>query len=323
VTLDWEYHPTLPRRGEWRCALETPELFMWQPQFLVRRVTSSVHFDEEDTVLLGVMRTPDCQEGVAGVLPGETLVIMARLDGMRQATTDSAGGQEAGGVNIELEAIVFDIPAEEGAALSGGIEGLADEERFAALMKRVNGTDVKLAAHVAVAVNPGFSARLGSTEEVRTVTEVDPPRENAPSRYRPTAVDVLPCGTQWEVTARLSRPDNPLLALAPMEIHLSHHLQHDVERPREPNYEDVIAEALASPVGDVPQAIVLQESWEGEARLAPGKVRFIGLREPPSDAFKGRVHAAFLRARVKEVKEGSEPARVDPVDPFAPPPVRK
>jgi hypothetical protein len=311
MEIAFDFHPALPRRAEWRCALETPDLFMWLPQFFVRNVRTVFDFGDDGVALLGAMRTPECQQGVKGIIPGETLVLIAKLDGMVTLPEDNAPRDP----RVELEAVVFDIPAAEAANWKSGIEGLTDDARFAALMERTQGKDVKLAAHVAVATAPKQEATVDSIEEVRTVIEVDPPRDNSPSRYRPTAMDMIPSGTTWQVTADLITPEDPLRALGPLEIHISHTLRHDVSPPREPKYEDMIAAGE----GPLPVATVMEEAWEGETTLVPGKARFIGTREPPGDAFKGRLHVAFLRARVTEGREAKpDPAGAAPVDPFSP-----
>jgi hypothetical protein len=330
VNFDFEFHPVLPRRAEWRCALEAPELFMWQPQFFVRKVHTAFEFGVDGVALLGAMRTPECQQGAKGIVPGETLVFMAKLDGMTDISNDPVGTYDRQISSIvELESIVFDIPASEKAAWQTGIAGELDERRFQDLMDRCKGHDVKLAAHVVVTTRPGQRSEATSIEEVQTVTEVDPPTEISPTRYRPTAMEYIPCGTTWEVESELVRPDDPLHATGPLEVHVNYTLRHDVSPPREPNYEDMINEARNSPTGDVPKAIIFEEMWEGQTALAPGKARFIGMRGPPGDAFKDRLHVAFLRARVTEGKDGLslpaspslKPRKHDPAapaDPFAP-----
>jgi hypothetical protein len=330
VNIDLEFHPALPRREEWRCALEAPELFMWQPQFFVRKVRTATAFGVDGVVLLGAMRTPECQEGAKGIVPGETLVLMAKLDGMTDSPDDSAG-THAHQVStiVELEAVVFDVPASKKDAWQTGIAGVSDDDRFQALMDRTKGPDVKLAAHIVVTTRPGERSVAASIEEVETVTEVDPPTEISPTRYRPTAMEHIPCGTTWEVETELVRPNDPLRAMGPLEVHVTHTLRHDVSPPREPDYEDMIAESRDSPTNEIPRAVVFEEVWMGDATLLPSKARFIGMRQPPGDALKDRLHVAFLRARVTEGKDASplpaspalkqgNPNPAAPADPFAP-----
>jgi hypothetical protein len=327
VNFDFKFHPALPRRAEWRCALETPELFMWLPQLFVRKVHTAFELGVDGVALLGAMRTPECQEGAKGIVPGETLVLMAKLDGMTDIPNDHSYRQV--GPTVELESIVFDVPASEKAAWQTGIAGVSDDEHFQALMERTKGHEVKLAAHVVVTTRPGQRSEATSIGEVQTVTEVDPPTEISPTRYRPTAMEYIPCGTTWEVESELVRPADPLHAMGPLEVHVNYTLRHDVSPPQEPDYEDMINEARNSPTGDVPRAIIFEEMWEGQTALAPGNARFIGTRGPPGDAFKDRLHVAFLRARVTEGKgrpplpasSALKPRKFDPaapVDPFAP-----
>jgi hypothetical protein len=324
VNLALEFHPAPPRRAEWRCALETPDLFMWQPQFFVRRMKTGIDFGDEGVALLGAMRTPECQQGAKGITPGETLILMARLDGMTVLPEDRAGKATRDLPQlavVEVEAVVFDIPAAERADWSGRGEGLADDAGFATLLERSMGRDVKLAAQVVVATVAGQRSEAKSVEEVKAVTEVDPPAEVSPSRYRPTALETIPCGTKCEVNVTLYRPDNPLRAVAPLEVYVDYALSHDVAPLREADYETMIAVTRNNGGSFVPEFILFREHWQSQATLAPGKAHFIGMREPPGDALKDRLHVAFLRTRVKEGR-GAQPDST-PIDPFAPNAERK
>jgi hypothetical protein len=312
LTLD--FHPALPRRAEWRCALETPDLFMWLPQFFLRNLSTSVEFGDDGVALLGVMRTPECQSDAKGIVPGETLVIVSKLDGM-----NVEGGAKA--ALVELEAIVFDVPAAEANTWEIDTHGAGDDERLRTLVQRTKGGDAKLAAHVLVSTTPGQTSYLNTVEQVLTVTEVDPPRRESPTRYRPTAMDEIPCGTTWKVEAELRRPEDPIDAMGPLEVVVKHTLRHHVAPPLEPSHERMIAESSVSPTGDIPKAIVFEEIWDGESTLVPGKARFIGARSPPGDTLKDRLHVGFLRVRVTEGREAAPGAF--PADPFAPAAARK
>jgi hypothetical protein len=319
VQFELEHHPASYRRQEWRCALETPDLFMWQPQFFVQRINTMVDFRDEGAALLGVMRTPDCHKGAEGIIPGETVVFVAVLDGLTVTAEDRSGTAtaEVGQSDVvEIEAIVFDLPAAEGAEWKMAAPGLAEDVRFAALMDRAMRPDVKLAAHIMVTTVAQREVEVSTLEEVLTVTEVDPPTEISPTRYRPTAMETISCGTKLKAGAVVVRPEDPLSALGPIEVHVDHVLEHHVSAPVEPDFDFLINSIRNNPDERVPQALVFEESWSGRTKVVPGQAHFIGVREPPGVAFRERLHVAFLRARVSEGRKATRSAA--PADPFAP-----
>lgn len=302
MNLTFEHHPALPRHAEWRCALDSPALIMWQPQFIVQKIQTTLDFSNDGVALLGAIRTPDCLQGVNGVVPGETLLFFAKLDEMTPkdpvASNLEPGSFDLSPPRIELEAVVFEVSASEASAWSLDSARFDDGDRFTKLMAHTKENTAKIAAHVAVSTKSGQRANVSIIEEVITVTEVDPPQDEWPGRYRPTAMETIPCGTIWEADPVIEPSKDPFDHGAP-EVHLTHHiLQHHVSSPQEPGYQEMI-EITRKTIGrTVPKATIFEETWEGEVTLKPGVIRFIGLKHPPGDAFKDKLHLAFVRARV-------------------------
>ncbi len=303
-----EQHPALPRRAEWPCALDLPALIMWQPQFLVQTIRTSLSFGKDGVALLGAMRTPDCLTGANELIAGETLLLFAKLEETApkpgKGTSKDPFGPTGESVShepppprLELEAVVFELPASEEASWQLDPAKFDDGDRFSKMLARTKNGTAKIVAHLAVPTKSGTSATLSNVEEVMTVTEVDPPRENSPQRYRPTAMDTIPCGTTWEVEPVLEASKNPFDHGA-LEMHLHHKLKHHVARPIEPTCQQMIESTRINESGPLPKAIVFEEAWEGDVTLKLGAVRCIGVQHPPGDAFKDKLHVAFLRARV-------------------------
>jgi hypothetical protein len=293
LLVELEHHPAPPRTGKWPCALDSAELFMILPQFFLRKINTEVFIGDDGVTLLGAMRSPDCNEGGKGLMPGETLVWFVRRDGLPDLRRKPL--PEPDKPNLELEAVVFDIPAAEAATWEAQGDARQDALRFAELMERLERGDVKLAAHVAMVRHgvPTGKAQLDAVEKVWTVTEIDPPQQNPPTRFRPTAMQWFPTGTTWEVQFQ-AVPG----VLGETEIELEHKLQHDVAPPSQPTAKEFIATAVKTDGDDVPSVTIFEETWEGTERLKPGSVRFIGARQPPGEKFKPRLHIAFLRSRV-------------------------
>jgi len=308
MNISLEHHPVLPRRAEWICALDMPSLIMWLPQFLVQRVVTSVSFDKNGVALLGAMRTPDCLAGANELVAGETLLFFAKLtetppEPGKETSKDPFGpngesvSREPPPPRLELEAVVFEVPASEGAAWQLDPAKFDDGDRFSKMLARTKNATAKIVSHLAVATTSGPRSSISNVEEVRTVTEVDPPRKNSPQRYRPTAMDTIPCGTTWEVEPTMEASKNPFDHGA-LEMHLYHKLKHHVARPIEPTCQQMIESTRINESGPLPKAIVFEEAWEGDVTLKFGAVRCIGVQHPPGDAFKDKLHVAFLRARV-------------------------
>ncbi|CAN5811849.1 hypothetical protein BH11VER1_BH11VER1_03920 [soil metagenome] len=295
-----EHHPALPRLTEWRCALDSPALVMRQPQFIVQKIHSYLDFGDDGVVLLSVMRTPDYLQGIKDVIPGETLLLFAKLDETGTPPKPKPNPvKEAHESHIpvktfcrmELEALVFEVPANEEAKWSLLPDGLDDDKRFTQLIARTKDGSAKLVAHV---VGSGPRIEMATIEEVMTVVRVDRP---APGRYRPTGLNKIPCGTNWEAEAGIGVSNDPFDHGA-TEVRLTHQFQHHVAFPVQPEYQKMIEAAMKSGGMSVPQAVLLEETWEGEIKLKPGTPRFIGLKHPPGAAFKDKLHLAFVRVRV-------------------------
>jgi hypothetical protein len=190
----------------------------------------------------------------------------------------------------EFEAVVFDVPASEAALWADPSPILEDGTRYEELTKRVDGEAVKIAAHTVIATRSGVRARVSDVEHIPIVTEVDPPEQGFPGRYRPTAMESIPCGTTFEVDPVIG-PDAEIVAI-------NYVLQHHVAVPKEPELPELLAELLRTKGDDTLLATLFAEDWTGEAMVQDRGTRFIGARVPPGDAFKGRLHVAFLRMRL-------------------------
>jgi hypothetical protein len=304
MELFLEHHPAPPRRAEWLCALDMPSFIMWLPQFFVQKVSTTMSFGPSGIALPGAMRTPDCLAGGNDLMAGETLLLFAKLDETapkpgKETSKENTGGDsyEPLPPRLELEAIVFEVPAAEAQAWQHDHANLGDEERFSKMLAKLKTGTAKVAAHLAVAASSGKKSRLSNVEEVLTVTEVDPPREKSPQRYRPTAMEQIPCGTIWEIEPTLLPSTKPADSGA-LEMHLQHHLKHHVARPLEPTCQQMISAMRVDESGPLPEAVAFEEAWEGKVTLKIGAARCIGLQHPTGAEFKDRVHVAFLRARM-------------------------
>lgn len=312
-----DYHPVPPRRAIWRCALDTPDLFMVRPQFITRSINTQMQCGADGVALVGVMRTPDCALGLPGLNANETLVMMARLDGGVIPPEDLPSGVSTDYSKLELEAVVFDVPATEAAAWPEPRRERPtdDSQRFAALLARVDGKQVKIAAHVALGMsvsqpnNGGGPCKVSAVERVLSVAETE--NNDSPIRYRPTAMYENEVGTTLEAEATYAEastqtPADPFVDTSTItladtkEIRLSYSLHHDVAMPQEPDYRDMIAslDEKKNPDRDPPPAAFFQEVWKDKATVKIDSAQFIGARTPPGDKMKGRLHVAFVRARV-------------------------
>jgi hypothetical protein len=292
ANIAFDHDPVPPRRAKWPCALDNAELFMWQPQFIGHHITTAVTFNDEGVALLGAMRTPDCHHGVPGITAGETMVYLGVLQDVPKATAAGEGNSTArvGAVRgVEIDAVVFDIPAAEAQSWQETFGRVGDDDKgFAELLARADGKDVKIAAHVNLCTRSGQRGTVKNIEEVITVVEVDPPRENTPLCYRPTAMEELPTGTILEA--------DPVIQPDERSVELNYTFTHDVAPPHEPEAREFIAKA--SKDENLPKATVFQEAWKGQVIVTDGRARFIGARVPPGDSLKGRLHVAFFRVHL-------------------------
>jgi hypothetical protein len=196
--------------------------------------------------------------------------------------------------------MIFDVPASEAAAWAAPSgEGPSDDsERFAALVARVDGKDIKIAAHVALGTSvkgwntPDLDRRkVSAVEMVKCITETE--NNDSPTRYRPTAFVEREVGTTLEVEPFMAEAKVQNLVDA-KQIHLQYTLAHDVALPREADLSVMVATAPGHP----PKAVEFEETWKGGVTVNVDKAQFIGSRIPPGDTLKGRLHVAFFRVRV-------------------------
>jgi hypothetical protein len=284
---------------------------MAQPQFIKRQVNTSLNVGEDGVALVGVMRTPDCNVGVPGVLANETLVMMARMD---EAPPPKIERPDVDPSRLEVEAVVFDVPGSEAAAWPApGEEPADDSERFAALLTRVDGKTEKIAAHVAVVTmaeerqkvfddaqeasgDPfGKPHQVGAFEKAFSVAAIE--TNDSPNRYRPTAMYPHEIGTTLDAVGATADDSTAKLAEA-KQVAVKYTLRHDVAPLQEPDYRSMIALAQKGESLNQPVGTVFEETWKGKAIANVGATQFIGARTPPGEKMKDRLHLAFLRVRV-------------------------
>jgi hypothetical protein len=215
---------------------------------------------------------------------------------------------------LEVEAVVFDVPGSEAAAWPApGEEPADDSERFAALLTRVDGKTVKIAAHVAVGTmaeerqkvfddaqeasgDPfGKPHQVGAFEKAFSVAAIE--TNDSPNRYRPTAMYPHEIGTTLDTAGTIADDSTAKLAEA-KQVAVKYTLRHDVAPLQEPDYRSMIALAQKGESLNQPVGTVFEETWKGKAIANVGATHFIGARTPPGEKMKDRLHLAFLRVRV-------------------------
>jgi len=290
ITLAMEQHPSLPPRQVWKCALDAPEMEMWQPQFLVQSVSAGICASHEGVRLTGAMPAPDLAGSAEG-MPGEMLLLFAKVDEARQSVPSAAVQSVQSPTAIEVEAVIFDVPVSWEKAAGNFGDEVDEEARYNKLMGEVKTGRVKVLARVHVTTANLSRAGVSSLKEVLHVTEGNPDYMEIPGRYRPTALDMLPTGVAWEVDPAFSTLDQK------GEINLSQILKYSVKAPEEPTLEQMISFTAANNDLDLPAAQIFQEEWSGQFKLQDGKVQLAGVRHP----FGGdgdRVHVAYIRATI-------------------------
>ena len=299
MNLNFEYHPVPPRRAEWRCALDTPDLFMWQPQFITRKVETGLHCGADGIALVSAMRTPDCAIGVPGLQANETLIMIARLDGDFGPPQAPPSGIPTDDSRLEIETVVFEVPASEAANWpSPAFQGPADDsQRFSALLARVDAKGAKIAAQATLVTPCGGSSKASAVEQVITVEATE--NNDNPARYRPTAMQEHDVGTTLEVEAVSGDAQASTLSQTQL-ISLKYTLAHDVAMPQLPGYREMIAslDEKKNPGRKPPPAIFFKEEWKGHTMVKVGGTQFIGSQVPPGDKMKNRLHLAFVRTRM-------------------------
>ncbi|MCX6849253.1 MAG: hypothetical protein NTY98_10065 [Verrucomicrobia bacterium] len=159
-----------------------------------------------------------------------------------------------------------------------------DFERFS--QRQLKSGHAKLKSHSLLRTQPSPRVRLSVIEEYQTATAFDPPSSGAPFRMRPTALEALPVGLQFEGELT-DEPDGT--------FHLNVKLQYSTAKPIEPGLEETLR-LSANPKALYPGAKHELDEWTEGLSLVPGKFRRL---LPPSSTTgdKTTTRSAWVRVR--------------------------
>lgn len=301
-----------PGRSEWKLALDDPQAVMWQPRprFLnLRGDTPALR----GTHLVGLLHVPEvlqqskpvAENDSAGAdanaptpsgLRDETILVFSQRRGHPQPKE-----LDDNRAPIEAEVIVLEMPGasvDEFEGLPGDPPPDEEDDRFSQLMSRVQTGEVRVAAHV---LTTGRHERMNAliVEQHQHATEFDPPDSKDQPRMRPTALDTISAGTEFEIDVQPGMEP-------PFEVFVNFSLKHSTALPVEPDLPTTLAifaqdEDTPYPAGPHPQ-----ETWISASgtylpdstglHLRPGKPFCLGARKP--DGLDRKViHVAYLRVR--------------------------
>ncbi len=234
-----------------------------------------------------------------GVPANESVLIFAQheghaYDGSNGLGTGDPPDKSSG---CETEFVVFEVPAREAdawLATDMNQRHEPDTKRFEQMLGRVKSGSATLAAHAVLASQKGQRATARMSDEVMTATEFDGPDEESPGRMRPTALETLPVGCEWQVEV----DHDPALPAKEASIVLNQEFRLSTARPLEPSLKASLAIA-ATGSHDYPQAPHPSETWRfGDGlKLIQGQVRCLGTRKPPGVS-RDVLHVAFVRVRI-------------------------
>jgi hypothetical protein len=266
-------HLAPPARTEWKLARDMPEAIMWEPRFRTLSLqTSAFAFTTPGTHLLTAADVPAVM--AAADLPAhETLLLFSHLD----ASTDPSAIK---GRDFEIDTLIFEISAQDAAAW----EGLKPDDFESFSQQQCKSGRARIQSHSLLRTQPSPLFKLSVLEEYQTATEFDPPIPEAPSRMRPTALQMLPVGLQLEgdLTAE---PDG--------NVTLKVKLQNSMAKPVEPSLEETLR-ISADPKARFPGAKHELEEWTDTLHLTPGKFHRL---LPPTVGGTGTTRSAWVRVR--------------------------
>jgi hypothetical protein len=267
-----------PARTEWKLARDVPEAIMWEPRFRKLTLHSAASaFTTPGTHLCAVTDIPAVLSG--GDLPEHETVFLFTH---RPADATTAA-KKATPPDFEVEALIFEIPASDAADW----QAVKTDDFTAFTQQRIKQGSAKLQSHTLLRVQAGARGNLQVAEEYLTATEFDPPEAGAPFRMRPTALETLPVGLQFEVDVAEESPGVAKLIV---------HLKHSTAQPIEPGLEETLKIA-ASGKENYPGAKHEFDEWRGDALLSPpGTVHCLGLSIPPGGGVVS-TRIAFVRVR--------------------------
>jgi hypothetical protein len=267
-----------PARTEWKLARDVPEAIMWEPRFrkLFLHSTASA-FTSPGTHLCAVTDIPAVLSG--GDLPEHETVFLFK----HRPADGTTAAKNATPTDFEVEALIFEIPASDAADW----QAVTTDDFTAFTQQRLKQGSAKLQSRTLLRVQAGTRGNLQVAEEYLTATEFDPPEAEAPFRMRPTALETLSVGLQFEAEVVEESPGVALLFI---------NLKHSTAQPIEPGLEETLKIA-ASGKEDYPGAKHEFDEWHGDALLSPpGTVHCLGLSVPPGGGVVS-TRIAFVRVR--------------------------
>jgi hypothetical protein len=197
--------------------------------------------------------------------------------------TGTTAAKKATPADFEVEALIFEIPASD----AEDWQAVTTDEFTAFTQQRLQQGSAKLQSHTLLRLQGGTRGTLQVAEEYQTATEFDPPEAQAPFRMRPTALETLHVGLQFEADLRESSDS---------VISVGINLKHSTAKPIEPGLEETLKIA-ASGHQRYPGAKHEFEEWRGDALLSPpGTVHCLGLSLPPGGGVVS-TRVAFVRVR--------------------------
>jgi len=288
-----------PARSEWKLARDNPDIIMWEPRrrYLhlnlegvdlqqpgTRLVAAcslppllqSADFDTKDTVLVFARREKTLQAAAPGAKPVDP------LDESPKPPADPfsppAGPAEKTPTVIST-AFVFEIDPQD-----SFLWHQLNITNFATTATQQLQT--KKARLLAQVVQRGLTSELRIAEEYMTATEFDPPEPEAAGRLRPTALETLPVGTHFEMSA----PLNDSKDLEPVTVTL----RHTTALPVEPSLEDFLKlhdkDELNNHTGAKHDFV---EWTEKELHVQQGQLQCLGQKLTPD----GKTVIAFIRVQ--------------------------
>lgn len=267
-----------PARTEWKLARDLPEAIMWEPRFRKLSLHSAASaFTSPGTHLCAVTDIPAVLAG-ADLPEHETVFLFTH-----RPAEGTTAAKKATSPDFEVEALIFEIPASD----SEDWQAVTTDEFTAFTQQRLKQATAKLQSHTLLRVKAGTRGNLHVAEEYLTATEFDPPEAEGPFRMRPTALETLPVGLQFEADVAEDSPGVAKLII---------NLKHSTARPIEPGLEETLKIA-ASGHERYPGAKHEFEEWRGDALISPpGTVHCLGLSVPPGGGVVS-TRIAFVRVR--------------------------
>ena len=276
ATMALTQHLAPPARTEWKLALDVPEAIMWEPRFRkFSFMSTTAALTTPGTHLLAAASVPGVMAS-ADLPANETLFLFKHLDA--KTATPATTRQD-----VEIETLTFEIPAQDAAAW----QAVKSDDFEAFTRQHLQSGRAKLQSQTLLRTQPVPWARMSIVEEYLTATEFDPPSVRAPSRMRPTALQMLPVGLQLK-TYLSAEDDGTFVA--------NLNLQQSVAKPIEPSLEETLR--ISADANTLyPGAKHEIDKWaDEEMRIPPGLYHCLGIL-PPRGGGAGTSRIGFMRIR--------------------------